>query len=84
MRLFLILLLVLSLFGCNYKNKSDRNVTETKAPSIFYDNKKTSIDTIYEIQLEDNMRGFDPASEDDMEDNGLSRYLNNNDEVGWN
>ena len=23
----------------------------------------------------DNMRGFDPASEDDMEDNGMSRYM---------
>ena len=32
----------------------------------------------------DNMRGFDPASEDDMEDNGMSRYMENNDEEGWN
>ena len=31
----------------------------------------------------DNMRGFDPASEDDMDDNGMSRYMENNDEVGW-
>ena len=31
----------------------------------------------------DNMRGFDPASEDDMEDNGMSRYMDNNDEGGW-
>ena len=31
----------------------------------------------------DNMRGFDPASEDDMEDNGMSRYMDNNDEEGW-
>ena len=30
-----------------------------------------------------NMRGFDPASEDDMEDNGMSRYMENNDEEGW-
>jgi hypothetical protein len=30
----------------------------------------------------DNMRGFDPASEDDMEDNGMSRYMENNDEEG--
>ena len=28
-------------------------------------------------------RGFDPASEDDMEDNGMSRYMENNDEEGW-
>ena len=32
----------------------------------------------------DNMRGFDLASEDDMEDNGMSRYMVNNDEEGWN
>ena len=31
----------------------------------------------------DNMRGFDPASENDMEDNGISRYMDNNDEEGW-
>ena len=31
----------------------------------------------------DNMRGLDPASEDDMEDNGMSRYMENNDEEGW-
>ena len=31
----------------------------------------------------DNMRGFDPASEDDMDDNGMSRYMENNDEEGW-
>ena len=31
----------------------------------------------------DNMRGFDPASEDDMEDNGMSRYMENNDDEGW-
>ena len=31
----------------------------------------------------DNMRGFDPASEDDMDDNGMSRYFENNDDDGW-
>ncbi len=31
----------------------------------------------------DNMCGFDPASEDDMDDNGMSRYMENNDEEGW-
>ena len=31
----------------------------------------------------DNMRGFEPASEDDMDDNGMSRYMENNDEEGW-
>ena len=31
----------------------------------------------------DNMRGFDPASEDDMDDNGMSRFMENNDDEGW-
>jgi hypothetical protein len=31
----------------------------------------------------DNMRGWDPASEDDMPDNGMSRYMENYDEEGW-
>ncbi len=31
----------------------------------------------------DNMRSFDPASEDDMEDNGLQRYFDANDEESW-
>ena len=31
----------------------------------------------------DNMRGFDPASEDDMDDNGVGRYTENTDEEGW-
>jgi len=31
----------------------------------------------------DNMRGFDPASEDDSDDNGMSRYMDNDDDEGW-
>ena len=31
----------------------------------------------------DNMRGFDPASEDDMDDNGVTRFMEVNDEEGW-
>ena len=37
----------------------------------------------HESSSYDNMRGFDPASEDDMDDNGMSRYMENNDEEGW-
>ena len=36
-----------------------------------------------EYHKHDNMRGFDPASEDDMDDNGMSRYMENYDEEGW-
>ena len=28
----------------------------------------------------DNVRGFDPTSEDNMNDNGISRYIENDDE----
>ena len=31
----------------------------------------------------DNMRGFDPASEDDMEGNGMQRYFDANDDEAW-
>ena len=37
----------------------------------------------HESSVYDNMRGFDPSSEDDMDDNGMSRYMENNDEEGW-
>ena len=37
----------------------------------------------HESSSYDNMRGFDPASEDDMDDNGMSRYMENYDEEGW-
>ncbi len=32
---------------------------------------------------DDNMRGWDPPSEDDLDDNGMSRYMENNDDEGW-
>lgn len=32
---------------------------------------------------EDNLRGFDLASEDDLYDNGMRRYMENDDEEGW-
>lgn len=35
------------------------------------------------VSYPDNMRGFDPASEDDMDDNSMSRYMENYDEEGW-
>ena len=37
----------------------------------------------HDYEETDNMRGFDPASEDDMPDNGMSRYMENDDEEGW-
>ena len=31
----------------------------------------------------DNLRGFDPASENDMDDNGMTRYQENYGDEGW-
>ena len=36
-----------------------------------------------QARTDNNMRGFDPASEDDTDDNGMSRYMENNDDEGW-
>ena len=55
-------------------NESHQSV----APSSSYSSSSSSDDDEY-----DNMRGFDPASEDDMPDNGMIRYMENNDEEGW-
>ena len=56
----------------------------SKSPSIAPVNPQTiSHSNNREEKDLDNMRGFDPASEDDMDDNGMSRYIENNDEEGW-
>jgi len=36
---------------------------------------------VKKVQLD--MCHFDPASEDDMDDSGMSRYMDSNDEEGW-
>ena len=36
-----------------------------------------------EEEEKDGMRHFDPASEDDMDDNGMSRFMDSNDDEGW-
>jgi hypothetical protein len=43
----------------------------------------TSTTHVGESPKYNNMRGFDPASEDDMDDNGMSRYMENYDDEGW-
>lgn len=44
---------------------------------------KNTTPYIRNAEDEDNLRGFDPASEDDMLDNGMRRYMENDDEEGW-
>jgi hypothetical protein len=51
--------------------------------SSFHSSSSSSSSSTIKSTKYDNMRGFDPASEDDMEDNGMSRYMENNDDEGW-
>ena len=44
---------------------------------------RTSLSASQDTNSPDNMRGFDPISEDDTGDYGVSRYLENTDEEGW-
>ena len=56
---------------------SERPAKVVAAPPPTYESSDDDVDD------DDNMRGFDPASEDDMDDNGMSRYMENYDEEGW-
>ena len=56
------------------KKDEGRSITKDVKPSSSYS---------YKSNDDDNMRGFDSASEDDMPDNGMSRYMENNDDEGW-
>ena len=56
----------------------------SKSPSIAPVNPQTiSHSNNREEKDLDNMRGFDPASEDDMDDNGMQRYFDANDDEAW-
>lgn len=61
---------------------NDNSMDEEKGPSSVCSSSSSSSHS-HKPNRYDNMRGFDPASEDDMEDNGMSRYMENNDEDGW-
>lgn len=94
-----ILTLSLLLLSCGNKRKQEYSSTFIETPrdesyqqqdSIVVEEVKTSSSSISSVSCHshessgyDNMRGFDPASEDDMEDSGISRYMDNNDEKGW-
>ena len=60
------------------QNESPKIEEKSSVPASLSSSSRTHKSSNY-----DNMRGFDPASEDDMEDNGMSRYMENNDEEGW-
>ena len=59
--------------------KVEKSEQKTSIPEVrSVPSKRKSQDASY-----DNMRGFDPASEDDTDDNGMSRYMENDDDEGW-
>ena len=82
MKIFLrVLLAVWILISCG-NSKCKKPVGIDNPPS----NKQFETVTVLESSSSngnDNMRGFDPISEDDMEDGGMSRYMENNDDEGW-
>ena len=63
-----------------YKDSIRVKETETESPKTVSSSFSSSRRSYEES---DNMRGFDPASEDDMDDNGMSRYMENTDDEGW-
>ena len=50
---------------------------QTQLPASSSSSKKSS------YRPNDNMQRFDPPSEDDMDDNGMSRYMNAYDDEDW-
>ena len=64
------------------KQKKSSSAQTKKKGSQNHSNDEDDTDD-YETKRKDNLRGYDPASEDDMEDNGMSRYMENYDEEGW-
>ena len=79
---------VLTCSACG--NKSDTvtvpvkvEVEESVEMPVSPASSSTSTTHVGESPKYNNMRGFDPASEDDMDDNGMSRYMENYDDEGW-
>ena len=97
--IFAIITLMLLFLACGNKSRQAEPITYDDQPNVELSDSDTTSTTVQnkanrveEIPSSpvktssneyDNMRGFDPASEDDMDDNGMSRYMENNDEEGW-
>lgn len=83
MRKIFVLIGVLALMSCNKRTTINRVSSgvplfdTTKAEDHFDPNYRPK-DT-----ESDNLRGWDPASEDEMDDMGMTRYQENYDDEGW-
>lgn len=65
------------------KRSSSATNKRSSSATNRYSSSTTSRRSSSPARQSDNMRGFDPAFEDDMDDNGMSRYMENNDDEGW-
>lgn len=85
------LLIMVMFFSCKSSSKEPSSSISEKTTDDSLILQKNNNDTIKQDNEElktnsnsyDNMKGFDPPSEDDMDDNGMRRYMENNDEEGW-
>lgn len=81
---FVIIIPSLLLLACESRTpKARKTVIDYETDVV-----QTEPDTVVQRKAkgagnDDNMRGFDPASEDDLTDNGMSCYMENNDNEGW-
>lgn len=84
MKKFFFFLLSVALLACgNKKDLTERTINDNRSELSDRDTVVTSSPQSTQSNNNDNIRGFDPASEDDMDDNGMSRYMENNDDEGW-
>ena len=65
------------------RQDSVKHETTDQQPSSSASSASSSGNSKYKDKELDNMRGFDPASEDDMDDNGMQRYFDANDDEAW-
>lgn len=68
----------------NEQVESINGIESSNSNGVIINHTSFSSSCIEQSKSDDNMRGFDPISEDDMEDGGMSRYMENYDEEGWN
>ena len=58
------------------------SIGESQSTNSYYSPSYDDDDDCDDDEL-DNMRKFDPPLEDDTDDMGMQRYMDNNDEEGW-
>ena len=77
-----VLLVILAMMSCK---RTTMNMVSSGVPLFDTVKEEDHFDPNYRPKdtESDNLRGWDPASEDDMEDMGMTRYQENYDDEGW-